>query len=302
MRSAWQHEARRAARRRRAIGHEHLGRRRSRRAERRLRQAVDEQREAGGEQREPERVEALAPAAGSSRGRIAQRQRPARRSPIGRLMKKIQRQETSSTSQPPRIGPRIGPSSIGTPMIAITRPTRCGPAARVRIVMPAGISMPPPRPCRTRKAISDSADQARPDSTEPAQEQRDRDHVEPLGAEAVGGPAGERDDRRERERVAGDDPLDRRQRRVERRATSVLIATLTTVVSRIDMIAPSTTTPAMASTPASRPATPGRGAVDSLTTSPRSGPGSAPARARGRRARHRTATRRSGASRRASRR
>ena len=52
-------------------------------------------------------------------------------------------------------------------MIAITRPTRCGPAARVRIVMPAGMSMPPPRPCSTRKAISDPADQASPDSTEP---------------------------------------------------------------------------------------------------------------------------------------
>ena len=88
--------------------------------------------------------------------------------PIGMLMKKIQRQEKSSTSQPPRIGPRIGPSIIGTPMIAITRPTRCGPAARVRIVMPAGISMPPPRPCRTRKTISDSADQAAPDRAEPA--------------------------------------------------------------------------------------------------------------------------------------
>ena len=88
--------------------------------------------------------------------------------PIGMLMKKIQRHEKSSTSQPPRIGPRIGPSIIGTPMIAITRPTRCGPAARVRIVMPAGISMPPPRPWRTRKTISDSADQAAPDRAEPA--------------------------------------------------------------------------------------------------------------------------------------
>ncbi len=88
--------------------------------------------------------------------------------PIGRLMKKIQRQETSSTSQPPRIGPRIGPRSIGTPMIAITRPTRCGPAARVRIVMPHGISMPPPRPWSTRKAISDPADQAEPLKAEPA--------------------------------------------------------------------------------------------------------------------------------------
>ena len=88
--------------------------------------------------------------------------------PIGRLMKKIQRQETSSTSQPPRIGPRIGPSSIGTPMMLMTRPTRPGPAARVRIVMPRGISMPPPSPCRTRKAINDSADHAAPESSEPA--------------------------------------------------------------------------------------------------------------------------------------
>ena len=61
----------------------------------------------------------------------------------------------------------IGPSSIGTPITAITRPTRCGPAARVRIVMPSGISMPPPKPCRTRKKISDPADQASPDSIEP---------------------------------------------------------------------------------------------------------------------------------------
>ena len=87
--------------------------------------------------------------------------------PIGRLMKKIQRHEAASTSQPPRIGPMIGPSSIGTPMIAITRPTRCGPAARVRIVMPSGMIMPPPKPCRTRKKISDSELQASPDSIEP---------------------------------------------------------------------------------------------------------------------------------------
>ena len=86
---------------------------------------------------------------------------------IGTLMKKIQRQEKSSTSQPPRIGPKIGPSSIGTPITAMTRPTRSVPAARVRIVMPAGMIMPPPKPCSTRNAISDSADQARPDRIEP---------------------------------------------------------------------------------------------------------------------------------------
>lgn len=88
--------------------------------------------------------------------------------PIGTLMKKIQRQLTASTSQPPRIGPPIGPSSIGTPSTAITRPIRCGPAARVRIVMPQGISMPPPKPCRTRNPISVSMFHARPASIEVA--------------------------------------------------------------------------------------------------------------------------------------
>ena len=73
--------------------------------------------------------------------------------PIGTLIRKIQCQLATSISQPPMIGPRIGPSSIGTPRIAISRPIRCGPAARVMIVMPSGISMPPPRPCRTRKPI-----------------------------------------------------------------------------------------------------------------------------------------------------
>ncbi len=83
-------------------------------------------------------------------------------------MKKIQRQDTWSTRKPPRIGPRIGPSSIGTPTIAMTRPTRAGPAVRVRIVMPAGMIMPPPRPCSTRNAMIDSADHARPASAEPS--------------------------------------------------------------------------------------------------------------------------------------
>ena len=88
--------------------------------------------------------------------------------PIGTLMKKTQRQLTASTSQPPRIGPPIGPSSIGTPSTDITRPIRSGPAVWVRIVIPAGISMPPPNPCSTRKMISVSMFQAAPASIDPA--------------------------------------------------------------------------------------------------------------------------------------
>jgi hypothetical protein len=67
-------------------------------------------------------------ACGTSRGSTLSESASAA-SPIGMLMKKIQRRETSSTSQPPRIGPTIGPRSIGTPMMLMTRPTRCGPAA-----------------------------------------------------------------------------------------------------------------------------------------------------------------------------
>ncbi len=89
------------------------------------------------------------------------------RIPIGTLMKKIHRHETSSTSQPPRIGPTIGATSIGTPSTPMIRPMRCGPALRVVIVITAGMIIPPPRPWRTRKTISDSALQARPERTEP---------------------------------------------------------------------------------------------------------------------------------------
>ena len=70
-------------------------------------------------------------------------------------------------SQPPRIGPPMGPSIIGMPRIAIRRPMRCGPAALVMIVMPSGISMPPPSPCRTRNAMSELMSQAVAQSAEP---------------------------------------------------------------------------------------------------------------------------------------
>ena len=56
---------------------------------------------------------------------------------------------------------------MGTPRIAISRPIRCGPAARVMMVMPRGMSMPPPRPCSTRKPMSISMVCADAQSTEP---------------------------------------------------------------------------------------------------------------------------------------
>lgn len=67
-------------------------------------------------------------------------------SPIGTLIRKIHRQLEVSISQPPRIGPPIGASSIGMLRIDIRRPSRAGPASRVKIMNPNGSSMPPPTP------------------------------------------------------------------------------------------------------------------------------------------------------------
>ena len=49
----------------------------------------------------------------------------------------------------------------------ITRPMRCGPAARATIDWPMGRIMPPPRPCRTRNTINELADHATPHRQDP---------------------------------------------------------------------------------------------------------------------------------------
>ena len=59
-------------------------------------------------------------------------------------------------------------AAAACPRTPITRPTRAGPAARVSSVMPTGMIMPPPIPCRTRKPIRLPSDQAAPESIEPA--------------------------------------------------------------------------------------------------------------------------------------
>ena len=88
--------------------------------------------------------------------------------PIGRLIRKIQCQ-LSDVDQPAaedRADDRAEQHRDAEDGHHAGR-SRSGPAARVMIVMPSGISMPPPRPCRTRKAISD-LDAARPWRTAPS--------------------------------------------------------------------------------------------------------------------------------------
>ena len=71
------------------------------------------------------------------------------------------------TMAPPMTGPRMGPSSVGMPITAITRFILSGPAVRAMSACPTGMIMPPPNPWRIRKAISAMADQDSPQSTDP---------------------------------------------------------------------------------------------------------------------------------------
>ena len=86
--------------------------------------------------------------------------------PMGRLTKKIQRQPTYSTSKPPSTGPMAGASTVTRRRMRRGPGRSIGGKARKSMAVPTGVSMPPPTPCRTRKAISDPMLQARPHSTE----------------------------------------------------------------------------------------------------------------------------------------
>ena len=70
-------------------------------------------------------------------------------------------------SHPPRMGPPIGASNMGMLRIDIRRPSRQGPASRVKIMNPSGNSIPPPMPCTIRKRISDTMFHASAHSSEP---------------------------------------------------------------------------------------------------------------------------------------
>jgi hypothetical protein len=69
--------------------------------------------------------------------------------------------------RPPSTGPRTGPTSAGSAITAVTRPSGCPAAARMIMVCMTGSIRPPPAPCRTRNAIRLGASQARLAATEP---------------------------------------------------------------------------------------------------------------------------------------
>ena len=90
----------------------------------------------------------------------------------------------------------------------MTRPMFWGPTARMMMVMPIGMSMPPPSPCRhaedhqLRQVLRNAA------RHRCEREERDGDEIQTLGAKTITRPAGHRDHGTLREHVAGDDPRD----------------------------------------------------------------------------------------------
>ena len=57
-------------------------------------------------------------------------------------------------SSPPTTGPSAGATSVGIITIVDARARSIGGKARNSMAMPIGVSIPPPTPCRTRKATS----------------------------------------------------------------------------------------------------------------------------------------------------
>lgn len=69
---------------------------------------------------------------------------------------------------PPAIGPMTGPRESTSPISPMTRPARCGPAARASRISTSGSSRPAPTPCSDRKAIRLPTFHARPAASDPA--------------------------------------------------------------------------------------------------------------------------------------
>jgi hypothetical protein len=171
-------------------------------------------------------------------------------------------------------GPSAGPSSIGTPTTLITRPTCLGPAAWANVIIPIGMIMPPASPCRARKAISDSALHATPHSalvatnadTAVIQTRRGpkRSAAQPVSGMTVA--------RASRYAVATHWIV---ESGAWRSRPSVCSATLTIVVSRIDIIAPTMTTTATRRVSGLRPSS------GVMYAPRRAAPGTAPPRATG---------------------
>ena len=143
--------------------------------------------------------------------------------PMGTLMKKMPGHlRPLSTIRPPTVGPSAGAKRTGMAITAELAARSAGGKAPNEIVVPSGKSIPPPIPWMRRKTISrlrpaTAGGEMRREPAEKAadREEREREDEDSLHAEAVAEVPRHRDDRRLGEDVAGDDPLDGVDRRLE---------------------------------------------------------------------------------------
>jgi hypothetical protein len=87
---------------------------------------------------------------------------------IGTLTLKIQRQLMLVMISPAITGPKIGTTTTGRLIAAISRPILAVPTACTSSVVISGVIIPPPMPWTTRNAIRLSMFQAAPQATDPA--------------------------------------------------------------------------------------------------------------------------------------
>ena len=131
--------------------------------------------------------------------------------PIGTLIRNTSRQpiphRLASTSAPARIGaastdrPIIGPKAPNTLLISSSSKTSFS------IPNPCGIISAPNAPCSTRKAISTADEGAAAQAADISGEAGGADQEQPAAAEHVPEPRAGDQEHRERERVAGAQPL-----------------------------------------------------------------------------------------------
>ncbi len=87
--------------------------------------------------------------------------------PMGRLIMKMERQPKTLVSQPPKVGPKAGPMMTPMPQYPRALPRSLGGKTSEIMVMPTGVSAPPPRACSTRAKMSTGRFHATPQSSDP---------------------------------------------------------------------------------------------------------------------------------------
>ncbi len=110
----------------------------------------------------------------------------------------------------------IGPIRAGTLTYDIARTSSVLGKVRSRISRPTGTIIAPPMPCTMRAATSihSELDEAAADRADREHDDRRAEHTP--GAEAVGGPAADRDEHRQAQQVAGDRHVEPQRRLADR--------------------------------------------------------------------------------------